>query len=103
MGQAELKIEADGPVVEAMIRFLYTGELHEGEAVDCAEVLLLAHRYQVQDFVALAKARVLQMVSRETVVKTVRVLRLLREADEHSADWENFCEQASQNVELFKA
>ena len=97
----EITVDANGTVAEAVVKFLYTGELTLG--VDCTEVLLLAHRYQISDLVSLAKAEVLKMLSPDTAVKTARVLRLLRDEEEHRQDWETFCNQVGQNAKVLEA
>lgn len=98
----EVDVHAEGAVVEAMLEFLYTGEL--SSASDVAAVLPLAHRYQVDDLVSLAAERVLEGLTPENAVSVARSLRpfrdeegLLREA------WYEFNSRASADSGIVEA
>ena len=97
----KLRVVAVGPTVQALVEFLYTGTIQEG--VDYTALLILAHRYQIDDLIALAKDQILDTATPETVVPAARALRLLRDEDEYDEDWAAFCAKASKDPAMFEA
>lgn len=97
----EIKVDGSHSAVVAMIAFLYTGELPQDATA--AEVLSLAHRYQIDDLTSLALRRILDSLTPASVAAAARALRPLRQEDGMRQAWAELCQRAGQEPCLIEA
>mmetsp|Transcript_73715 Transcript_73715/g.146125 ORF Transcript_73715/g.146125 Transcript_73715/m.146125 type:complete len:343 (+) Transcript_73715:80-1108(+) len=94
--------EATADDVEAMLRFIYTGDLNNGSA-NASSLLLLAHRYDVKGLVQRCGDHILDALSKDVVTDVVRCLRALRQDAEIQPLWKTVLDRVFDDRELFEA
>jgi len=93
--------EATPDNVEAMLRFIYTGDLDSGNA-NASTLLLLAHRYEVKGLAQRCGDYILDTLSKDLVTDVVRRLRALREDPEVQPLWRTVLDKIFDDRELFE-
>merc|ERR1740121_2054447 len=86
--------------VEALLKCVYTDCL---DASDAASVLPLAHRYQIESLVKRCGEMLLRGLSPETVARTTRGLRSLREDRAVAPLWDALVGRLLSDEKLFRA
>eukprot|EP00927_Polykrikos_kofoidii_P005792 TRINITY_DN12304_c0_g2_i1.p1 TRINITY_DN12304_c0_g2~~TRINITY_DN12304_c0_g2_i1.p1 ORF type:complete len:563 (+),score=71.31 TRINITY_DN12304_c0_g2_i1:211-1689(+) len=82
----ELVVDAPSETVEALMRFIYTGD--EGDTTDPGEMLRLAHLYGLPALVRCSATRLASQLSAGNAVLSVRALRPYREHFACEAAWQ---------------
>merc|ERR1712048_926934 len=80
-----LRIDASPEAVEGLLRFMYTGNVHD--TTDPAEMLQLAHLYGLPALVRASATRLAEGVTTATAVSSVRALRSYREDPSVVSSW----------------
>eukprot|EP00928_Gymnodinium_smaydae_P055309 TRINITY_DN38895_c0_g1_i1.p1 TRINITY_DN38895_c0_g1~~TRINITY_DN38895_c0_g1_i1.p1 ORF type:complete len:387 (+),score=61.35 TRINITY_DN38895_c0_g1_i1:155-1162(+) len=89
--------DASAEAVESMMAHIYTGVLRAGTA---AEVLPLAHRYQLDDLLADCCSQLVSGLSAENVASVTRALRPLRTEAVVIEAWERVVKRVSSDEAL---
>eukprot|EP00928_Gymnodinium_smaydae_P043609 TRINITY_DN29181_c0_g1_i1.p1 TRINITY_DN29181_c0_g1~~TRINITY_DN29181_c0_g1_i1.p1 ORF type:complete len:390 (-),score=65.36 TRINITY_DN29181_c0_g1_i1:358-1377(-) len=105
---SEQKIEikdASPQVVEAFLRFMYTGDLKvsPSDKAQLAEVLALANLYQVKELIALTSLWLVEDVTIYNVRDVTNGLRSLADVAEAAPAWRSLLEQLRDDVSLLDA
>eukprot|EP00929_Paragymnodinium_shiwhaense_P010783 TRINITY_DN11574_c0_g2_i1.p1 TRINITY_DN11574_c0_g2~~TRINITY_DN11574_c0_g2_i1.p1 ORF type:complete len:537 (+),score=90.82 TRINITY_DN11574_c0_g2_i1:42-1652(+) len=85
-GVPQLTVDAPSKTVEALLKFMYTGD--EGDTEEPGEMLRLAHLYGLQTLVRGSAIRLATTLSRENAVTSVRALRPYRDNPACEAAWQ---------------
>jgi len=80
-----LHVDAPAEIVEALLRFMYTGD--NCDNIDPGEMLRLAHLYGLPALVRGSAARLANRLSRENAVSLVRALRPYKDHPACEAAW----------------
>lgn len=92
--------DAEPAVVDAMLRYVYTGKL---EDADLAALLPLAHRYEIPDLVGLCVRTMLKEISAESVAKVISLVNTFSEHKEVAPLWPQLLEQVKKDPALLEA
>jgi len=88
---ARIDIEDAEPIaVEALLSYIYNGVLDQDHAAD---VLPLAHRYQIHELIKVCASSILKNINQQNVVDVVSVMREFTEHEEVSAVWPSVVEK----------
>eukprot|EP00928_Gymnodinium_smaydae_P033461 TRINITY_DN23969_c0_g1_i1.p1 TRINITY_DN23969_c0_g1~~TRINITY_DN23969_c0_g1_i1.p1 ORF type:complete len:357 (+),score=71.60 TRINITY_DN23969_c0_g1_i1:104-1072(+) len=97
--EAKVVIEdADEKSVESLLQYLYTG--HVGEGADAIALLPIAHRLGVAALVELCAALIVEELCEENVVRSVAILRPLRDEQVVRPYWEQAADRLMSNRSL---
>lgn len=96
--EATLRVEgAEAPAVEALLRFVYRGDL---DASLAAEVLPLAHRYDMPGLVGACAWALQRGLARDNVAGSIAALNQFLEHERVAAVWPLVLERVSGDAEL---
>mmetsp|Transcript_9709 Transcript_9709/g.27665 ORF Transcript_9709/g.27665 Transcript_9709/m.27665 type:complete len:167 (-) Transcript_9709:8-508(-) len=93
--------DTEPDVVEAMLRYMYIGEVTE--AIDCASLLSLADQYEVDGLVEVCAHALVQDLSAETVASALCALRALRHREVIATAYERLLANVQHDKELLRA
>mmetsp|Transcript_126821 Transcript_126821/g.406057 ORF Transcript_126821/g.406057 Transcript_126821/m.406057 type:complete len:235 (-) Transcript_126821:147-851(-) len=93
--------EAEPEAVQALLTFVYIGEVDYGS--HAPELMRLADFYQLDALVGLCAEQALEALSRDSVSAVARAFRGLRGRPEVDSMWARLMEKVHQDPELFSA
>lgn len=95
--------DAEPAQVEAMLCYVYTGEVNVAEYTDCLALLKLGDRYAVHGLIKACAPQILDHLSPVNVGAVKRALRQVRGDTQIAKLWEQFQSIVRGNDELFAA
>lgn len=98
--QVDIK-DSEPEVVEAMLRYIYIGEVCE--SIDCTRLLPLADSYEVQGLLDVCAESILEDLSPETVAASLRALRMHRHREIISLAYERLLTNVQHDKDLLRA
>jgi len=93
--------DAEPQLVEAMLRYMYIGEVTED--TDCSQLLRLADQYEVEGLIEVCCTAMLQDLSPETVAGSLCCLRKHRHREAVKAAYERLLLNVQHDKELLRA
>jgi len=93
--------DSEPEMVEAMLRYMYIGEVRE--SMDCTQLLRLADEYEVQGLLEVCAEAILEDLSAETVANSAFALRMHRHREVIADAYDRLVDNVQHDKELLRA